>query len=114
MIDPNIVYHPTPFPDVIGAEAHKQFVASTLTAYPDTRIVFEDLIVEGNLSSFRWTFTGTFNGPLPGLPITPTGKTGIALGAHIVRWKDGKVVEAWHIGDWLGLLTQQGVIPPMG
>jgi predicted ester cyclase len=111
---PDIIYHAPPFPDFNGFEGSKQFFDMVQTAYPGCKVDFYDPLDEGNLSSFRWIFTATFNGPLAGVPVPPNGKTAVVQGIHLCRWKDGKVVETWHMGDWLGLLTQHGVIPPMG
>ena len=111
---PDIIYHVPPFPDYVGFEGHKQFFNNIHTAYPGCNVAFDDVVVQGNICGFRWVFTATFNGPLAGVPVPPTGKSAVVLGAHIMHWKDDKVVEAWHIGDWLGLLMQHGVIPPMG
>lgn len=110
----NVVYHVPPFPDLIGLEAHKQFIASARITYPDFNFTIDEIIERDDESAIRWTWRGTFAGPSPSIPVPPTNKSGVSLGAHIVHWKNGKVVETWHIGDWLGLLTQHGVIPPMG
>lgn len=110
----SVVYHVPPFPDLMGLEAHKQFIASARITYPDFNLTIDEIIVQGNTTAMRWIWRGTFAGPSPSIPVPPTGKPGVSLGAHITHWKDGKVVETWHIGDWLGLLIQHGVIPPMG
>lgn len=110
----DVVYHVPPFPDLIGLEAHKRFIADARTTYPDFNLTLDEIIVQGDESAMRWVWQGTFAGPSASIPIPPTGKHGISLGAHIVVWKNGKVVEAWHVGDWLGLLTQHGVIPSAG
>jgi len=33
---------------------------------------------------------------------------------HVPILRNGKAVEMWHYGDWLGWLQQFGVIPPLG
>jgi steroid delta-isomerase-like uncharacterized protein len=108
------VYHVPPFPDLPSLEAHKQFIADSRRSYPDFHLTLDEIIIEGNTTAMRWTWQGTYTGPSSSLPVPPTGKQGKVLGCHVVHWEDGKVVEAWHIGDWLGLLQQFGVLPPMG
>ena len=110
----NLVYHVPPFPDMIGLEAHKHFIADSRRSYPDFHLTLDEIVVQGNTTATRWTWRGTFAGPSSSIPIPPTGKSGTALGCHITHWVDGKVAETWHIGDWLGLLQQHGVLPPMG
>lgn len=48
------------------------------------------------------------------MPGPPTGKSSRASGVVVMRWQGSKVVEVWHVHDWLGALQQLGVIPPMG
>ena len=45
------------------------------------------------------------------LPGPPSGKHATAEGCLILHWRDGKVAETWHFGDWLGWLQRIGVIP---
>ena len=47
-----------------------------------------------------------------GPPIT--GKQVTAVGIHIHRIRDGKIVETWAMPRYLGFLQQLGVIPPLG
>ncbi len=104
-------YHVPPFPDLVGIEAHKQFITEARLSYPDFHLMLHEIIAEGNVTVMRWTWHGTFSGPSSMIPIPPTNRHGAAEGVHVVHWEQGKAVEAWHIGDWLGLLQQFGVIP---
>jgi hypothetical protein len=36
------------------------------------------------------------------------------VGCNVSHWTDGKVTEEWEYSDYLGLLMQLGVIPPLG
>jgi steroid delta-isomerase-like uncharacterized protein len=108
-----ILYHCPPFPDMSGLAAHKLFIQDARISYPDFHIQVDEILTQGSTSVIRWTWSGTFSGPSHAIPIAPTGRFGICLGCHVLHWKDEKVEEAWHIGDWLGLLTQYGVIPAM-
>ena len=31
----------------------------------------------------------------------------------MVRWDNGKIIEEWEYGDYLGILQQLGVVPPL-
>ncbi len=109
----DVVYHLPPFPDM-NLEALGQFIAGFRKAFPDFHVTIEEDIAASNTSAHRWTWRGTFTGESPVLPAPPTGKQATGLGCHIVHWADGKAVETWHYGDWLGALQQIGVIPPLG
>lgn len=95
-----------------GVEAQKQFTAAFHLAFPDFQVTYEEEIIQGTTSCHRWTCSATFSGSSPLLPVPPNGKLLTAQGCHVVHWEAGKVVEAWHFGDWLGWLQQAGLLPP--
>lgn len=70
----------------------------------------EDQVV-GDLSAHRWSCTGTFTGPGGIIPGKPTGHQAQGTGTHV---RDGRLVEVWHFGDWLGCLQGAGVLPALG
>lgn len=107
----NYVGH-DPSGPIHGPEGFKQFYATYRTAFPDTHLVIEDQIAEGDEVTTRWTATGTHQGPLMGIP--PTGKHVTVTGITIARFADGKEVESWFNWDALGMLQQLGVVPSMG
>lgn len=109
----DFVYHMPPFPDM-DVKAFVEFGAGFRMAFPDFQVTIEEDAFDGNTSAHRWTWSGTFSGESPILPSQPTGKKAAGPGGHIVHWANGKAVEMWHLGDWLGALQQIGVIPPLG
>ncbi len=111
--DPNVVFHVFPFGDM-DLEAQKQFMIAFNQAFPDFTADIMEEFSDGNVSIHRWTCSGTFTGQSPMMPVGPTGKKTFANGTHIVHWKDGKMVEVFHYGDWLGWLIGCGVLPPLG
>ncbi|HEX2910038.1 MAG TPA: ester cyclase [Chloroflexia bacterium] len=93
-----------------GPEGYGQFLQGYFTAFPDMRFSFDDIIVEGNRVAVRWSAFGTHKGNLGNIP--PTGKHVTTSAMHFSRWNEaGMAVEAWQIGDAMGLLQQLGVIP---
>jgi predicted ester cyclase len=108
------VRHRAPFPDFEGLEAYKQFVAETRISYPDCQLTLHEIIIEGDISAARWTWSGTQTGPSPSTGAPPTGKHGVLAGCSVVRWVEGKCVEEWEGADYLGLFQQLGIIPPLG
>ncbi|MBV9301745.1 MAG: ester cyclase [Acidobacteriaceae bacterium] len=46
-----------------GRDAITEVVRSFMTAFPDMRVVMDDLIVRGDRAEYHWTLTGTNSGP---------------------------------------------------
>ena len=79
-------------------------------AFPDLRHTVEDLIAEGDKVVLRATDQGTHRGDFQG--IAPTGKR-VRFGIiAIYRILNGKIVEAWEEGDFMGLIQQLGAELP--
>lgn len=66
----------------VGREAIAASAQNFMTAFPDLRVFFDDLLEEGGRVIYRWTLEGTNSGP---------GGTG-----HRVRISG---FEAWRIGE---------------
>jgi len=111
---PDLVYHQTPFPDIKGLAAYKQYVQKNRTTYPDLKITLEDVIVEGDKSVLRGTYTGTQKGVSPTLGIS-TGKPVNFNLCMVSRSMNGKIVEVWAYVDWQALMQQSGykMSPPI-
>jgi predicted ester cyclase len=78
------------------------------SAVPDLHCAIEDLLVSGDKVTARLLFTGTHTGEFMGHPAT--GKPVRFLAIDILRIRDGKIVEDWHLEDNLTLLEQPGVV----
>lgn len=91
----------------------KQLVLATRTSDPDFKAWEDELTTEEETTCSRWTCSSTFTDVNPLLPeVGPTGKTQTTSGATITHWRSGKAVEIWYFADMLGMLQQQGVLPP--
>jgi steroid delta-isomerase-like uncharacterized protein len=108
------IYHRPPFPDAEGLEANKQYMAGVRTAYTDIQVTYDEWVAEGNAIAYRWTWRAKHTGQSPSLPIPPTGKEVVLRGCTVVHLKDGKVIEEFEYGDYLGFLQQLGIIPSLG
>ncbi len=62
-----------------------------LNAYPDAKWTIEDTIAEGDKVVTHFTFNGTHQGELMGVP--PTGNEVSITGTGVFRVVDGKIVE---------------------
>ena len=92
-----------------GREGQKALMSTYFTAFPDLKIVTEDILVDGENVVTRWTAIGTHNGPLMGIP--PSGKSMKVAGISIDRVINGQMVEGWYQFDALGMFQQVGAIP---
>jgi predicted ester cyclase len=72
------INHGTP---AAGRNAITKAAQSFMTAFPDLRVIMENILIEGERAEYHWTFIGTNNGP---------GGTG-----HRVRISG---FEVWEIG----------------
>lgn len=106
---PDWVYHVSATQEVKGHDAVKQVVTSNHAAFPDMRVIVDELVAEGNRVVCRYTITGTHAGILAGVP--PTGKKVSYSGMFVDRMEGGKVVETWGVQDQLSMWRQLGTSP---
>ena len=85
-------------------EGFKQFIYSLWRAFPDIRIIFEDLIIEGNKVAGRYYLTGTHKGEF--LDLRPTDKQFKVNGMTVFSFRDGKIIERWNLVDITSLVEQ--------
>ena len=95
-----------------GPESEKKRATLYRTAFPDVRLMIEDIIAEGETVTARWSCKGTHKGDLRG--IAPTGKQFTISGISIARFTNGKIVEGWVNWDALDLMQQLGVVAEVG
>lgn len=86
------------------------FFRMYVAAFPDLRMVPEDLIAGGDKVVARVRATGTHRGSFIGMP--PTGKSIDVHMIDIIRFNAlGQAVEHWGVFDQMAMLQQLGVIP---
>src|SRR5450755_2566596 len=103
------VDHKAPPGTPSGPTGIAQVIMMFRQAFPDLHFTIEDQVAEGDQVATRYTFRGTQQGELMGIP--PTGKQVSIGGISIYRFTDGKMQQAWIEYDMLGLLQQLGVVP---
>ena len=109
---PTFLSHEPTGPVERSPEYVENFVNMYLSAFPDGRTTIEDLVAEGDRVAYRWTYRGTHQGELMGIP--PTGQEVTITGITIDSVSDGRIAEEWNHFDQLGLLQQLGVVPTPG
>ena len=87
-----------------------EYFRTLIAAFPDLRMVPEDVIVSGDKVVARVRVTGTQKGPFLGIPAT--GKQVDVPLIDIIRFGgDGRAQEHWGIVDQLAMMQQLGAIP---
>ena len=85
-------------------EGFKQFIYLLWNAFPDIRIIFEDIVIEGNKVVCRYYLTGTHKGDFEDLQ--PTGIQFKVNGMTVFTFRDSKCVERWNLVDMNSLMEQ--------
>jgi steroid delta-isomerase-like uncharacterized protein len=98
--------HKGPQGEIRGPNEFLHFVRQIRGAFPDIRLVVEDIFAAQDKVVVRWSATMTHTGK--GLGIPATGKSVRSTGISIVRIVNGKIVEGWDNWDQLGMLEQIG------
>ena len=92
-----------------GVEPFKQQITAFRTAFPDLRVIVEDLLIDGDRFASRTTVTGTHAGDLMGMPAS--GRRISVDAVDIGRIENGQAKERWGGLNLYSMLTQLGVIP---
>jgi steroid delta-isomerase-like uncharacterized protein len=91
-----------------GVPAFIRYVQRTRAAFPDWHNRIDELIAADERVVARMTWTGTHRGEFSG--IRPTGRTVSYVGAAIFHFREGKIQEAWVVGDTQELWRALGVL----
>jgi steroid delta-isomerase-like uncharacterized protein len=83
------------------------FVKNLRGAFPDMKLVVEDVFGAQDKVVLRWSSTMTHSGDHLGMPAS--GKPVRITGITIARIRDGKLIEGWDNWDQMGMLKQIGV-----
>lgn len=102
--DDSLVIHGFPPNLPTNKEGFKQFIYLLWKAFPDIRIIFEDIIIEGNKVVCRYYLTGTHNGAFEDLQ--STGKKFKVNGMTEFSFSNAKIVERWNLVDMISLKEQ--------
>jgi len=88
----------------------KTFFRMYVAAFPDLKIVSQDVLTSGDKVVGRSRAIGTHQGELMGIP--PTGKSIDVQFIDIIRFgDDGLAREHWGVFDTMAMMQQLGVVP---
>jgi predicted ester cyclase len=85
-------------------EGFKQFIYLLWKAFPDIRIIFDDIIIEGNKVACRYNLTGTHKGEF--MDLQPTDKQFKVNGMTVFSFSDTICIERWNLVDMISLREQ--------
>jgi steroid delta-isomerase-like uncharacterized protein len=111
VVAPDCVDHDPAPGQVAGPQGYRALFSDMRRAFPDMKVEVAALVADEDAIAFAYTFSGTQNGPLMGIPAS--GKKVKIRGMQISKFAGGKMVERWGSSDQLGMLQQIGatVIP---
>jgi steroid delta-isomerase-like uncharacterized protein len=98
----------TPIGVFEGPAGYRQVYDTYVSAFSDCRMTVDDQFASGDRNVIRYTFSGTHDGELLGVP--PTGKHVSISGISIARLAGGKIAEEWPVWDQMGVMQQIGAI----
>lgn len=105
----DVAWHGGSFGEIRSLDEFTQFIGQFLAAFPDLAVTVDDVIARADKVVTRLTVRGTHSGELMGIPASGTEATWTDV--NIYRVADGKIVEEWFSGDYLGMMQQIGAIP---
>ncbi|HEY7271684.1 MAG TPA: ester cyclase [Actinoplanes sp.] len=109
LLSSDFVRHDANLPEVVGADAQRDFLHGVFSAFPDINVEVEQLISQGDTVAARVLVRGTHRDVFLGIPAT--GRRFKIQSVDTFRLGDGKIVEQWVVMDALGLMQQLGAIP---
>lgn len=92
-----------------GPDNLRQSLTMMRNAFPDLTFTIEDTITEGDKIAIKATLRGTHQGPFAGRP--PSGNAVEVGSCDVFRVRDGRIVEAWWLGDSGSMLMQIDAAP---
>ena len=94
--------------NITGIDGFRDYYNNYLTGFSDAEFSFVDIFSQGDKLVKHWSFKGTHDGEMFGIPAT-NNKLEIS-GTTLVEMKDGKVFKEQDFFDQLSFLSQLGLL----
>lgn len=112
MLAEDFVQHGSvPGADLEGQDAWIENIRQYQNAFSDLEATEEMAFVDGDYVCSHYTYRGTHDGDLMGIPASEEPCE--IMGTLIHRVEDDRIAEAWVVADILGLLQQIGAVPAL-
>ncbi len=112
LIAADVNFHDMPEGMPKGLEGFKQLLKGYFTSIPNMQMDIKHILAEGDVVIAHMGLKGINSGPNG--PMPATGKSIDVDGYDCVRIVKGKVVEYWSLANEMKMMTQLGLMPPMG
>ena len=89
-----------------GIDGVKMIIGLYHAVFPDLHVTNDDMLIDGNRGTLRWSATGTHEGDQLGVPATH--KSVRLTGIDILKIEHGQVVERWGEANGLEMMQQLG------
>jgi steroid delta-isomerase-like uncharacterized protein len=96
---------------VHGPEGFRRQAAVYLTAFPDLRLTFDEVFVNGDRVAVRWSTEATHAGPF--LRVPPTHRRVHGKGVTLFTLEGGRVRRSERVWDVANLLRAFGLLPDL-
>ena len=93
-----------------GLEGMKGALDHYYAAFPDFTATNEDFVANADKVLVRSTIHATQKGDFAG--IKATGKTITLMAMDLHQICNGRVIQTWHVEDWLSAMFEMGALPP--
>ena len=104
LLDENFTYTGDGF--VFSKDEYIGFMQDMKAAFSDLKMVFPNIVVDGDMASIRFISTAVNTGSFMG---APANKKNLEIhGIFMREVKDGKVMQEWQTTDLLGVMRQIG------
>lgn len=88
---------------MIGNQPFKAFHAGFSATFQDIHLRVEEELIDGDRVAFRASFEARHR---------KSGRPVAMSGGGVIKLINGRIVEAWNVWDFLGLLQQTGEVAP--
>jgi len=95
---PDVIFHVGPLGEMVGWEAHKQYIQSNSQATSDLHQDFKYLAGDGNLFAISYKSRGTAINDIPAFSIAKGHNLTVDY-LFVLQVQNGKIIEVWANGS---------------